>query len=253
MNTCGWCRRVQVSARARFCGRKCRQAAFRLRRSAPYAAASDERRLVMAYADPPYPGTAKKYYGDHPDFGGEVDHAELLSSLERRRTSGEIAGWALSTSSKALGNVLSLMPASAIEADYKLCSWHKMVGAGDGKRHDFWEPLIVIPGRPWRNGFQNVLAAAPARLGGEKLVGRKPIRFCAWLFDALGMSPGDDLDDIFPGTGGVLRAWLHLSSRSSATPRGLGDTSAGAVAGVLQVAAVPLALGELESRRFSCP
>jgi hypothetical protein len=31
--------------------------------------------------------------------------------------------------------------------------------------------------------------------------------FCFWLFDLMGMKPGDDLVDLFPGTGGVMRAW----------------------------------------------
>jgi hypothetical protein len=30
--------------------------------------------VKIAYADPPYPGQAKKHYGDHPDYAGEVDH-----------------------------------------------------------------------------------------------------------------------------------------------------------------------------------
>jgi hypothetical protein len=34
------------------------------------------RPLRLAYADPPYPGKARLYQ-DHPDYGGEVDHAEL--------------------------------------------------------------------------------------------------------------------------------------------------------------------------------
>lgn len=258
---CAWCRRDQVGPRARFCSRKCRQAAFRLRRSAPSAQLSSCR-LVMAYADPPYPGLSRKYYGDHPDFAGEVDHAALLSRLESRRQAGQIAGWALSTSSKALGYVMSLVPASAREA-VKICSWHKHVGPGDGQRHDFWEPVIVVPGRPWRLGFRNVLCAATARGGHDKLVGRKPILFCSWLFDALGMSPGDELDDIFPGTGGVATAWAELSSRSSTTsldPRGVdgmslgaravGDTSSGAgVAGVLRDAVVtrPRDVGDVSS------
>jgi len=55
----------------------------------------------------------------------------------------------------------------------------------------------------------------PARFGGE-LPGRKPIAFCAWLFDCLGMVPGDTLDDLFPGTGIVARAWGELSSRKCA-------------------------------------
>jgi hypothetical protein len=32
------------------------------------------------------------------------------------------------------------------------------------------------------------------------------------LFDALGMMPGDELDDLFPGTGIVSRAWAELGA-----------------------------------------
>lgn len=37
--------------------------------------------MRIAYADPPYPGCAH-LYKDHPDYGGEVDHVELLQRLE---------------------------------------------------------------------------------------------------------------------------------------------------------------------------
>jgi hypothetical protein len=37
--------------------------------------------------------------------------------------------------------------------------------------------------------------------------GAKPAAFCWWLFDLLGALPGDDLVDLFPGSGGVARAW----------------------------------------------
>ena len=50
----------------------------------------------------------------------------------------------------------------------------------------------------------------PARGGGD-LIGRKPLAFCAWLFEAMGMLPGDELVDLFPGTGIVGRAWAELS------------------------------------------
>lgn len=36
--------------------------------------------MRFAYADPPYPGKARKYYGAHPDFAGEVDHAALIAA-----------------------------------------------------------------------------------------------------------------------------------------------------------------------------
>lgn len=39
--------------------------------------------MKFAYADPPYPGQARKHYGSHPDFGGEVDHSDLIAQLER--------------------------------------------------------------------------------------------------------------------------------------------------------------------------
>jgi len=49
-------------------------------------------------------------------------------------------------------------------------------------------------------------------LGGSELPGRKPIAFCAWLFDLLGMIRSDDFDDLFPGTGQVGRAWREVST-----------------------------------------
>jgi hypothetical protein len=35
----------------------------------------------------------------------------------------------------------------------------------------------------------------------------KPQAYCWWLFDALGAKPGDELVDVFPGSGAVARAW----------------------------------------------
>lgn len=57
----------------------------------------------------------------------------------------------------------------------------------------------------------------PARLGGSDLVGRKPIQFCAWLFEAVGAVPGDGFDDLYPGSGIVSAAWAEfVASRSTA-------------------------------------
>ena len=43
--------------------------------------------MRVAYADPPYPGQAKRHYGKNGDpYQGvveEVDHAELIEGLER--------------------------------------------------------------------------------------------------------------------------------------------------------------------------
>lgn len=196
---CGWCRSEleATSKRRRFCGQRCRQSAFRLRKSSELLSATN-RPLTFAYADPPYPGLAFRYYGKR-----EVNHKRLIASLEY----SDYAGWALSTSTKALRDILPLCPREA-----RVCAWVKPIGVSGKTRglHNTWEPLIVVPGRRETPGFRDWLSAQPARNGGD-LWGRKPIAFCAFLFRALGMRSGDELVDLFPGTGIVSRAWAELS------------------------------------------
>jgi hypothetical protein len=159
--------------------------------------------LRFAYADPPYPGTAKRHYGREKNFAGEVDHRELVRAL----TSSGFDGWALSTSSKALRAVLPLCPETS-----RVTAWVKPIGVPRSTygMHSTWEPLIVVPGRVLRPGRRDFLSAQPAKRGGT-LSGRKPLAFCAFLFQSLGMLPGDELVDCFPGTGIVSRAWRELS------------------------------------------
>lgn len=166
------------------------------------------------YADPPYPGRAF-LYKDQPTYGGEVDHQALLSGLEQRRLAGDIAGWALSTSKRGLRLIIErgwLPP----EADW--APWVKPLQAKPDTRgvHSRHEYVVFVPARHATPGVQDFLYAAPARLGGQDLVGRKPITFCAWLFDLLGMVPGDALEDMFPGTGVVGDAWRELGAVAGA-------------------------------------
>jgi hypothetical protein len=225
---CAWCRRVLAttvvassSSRRRFCSRRCRQAAFRLRRR---ACRDDAIRSVSPgafhYADPPYPGTSAKYYKDEPSFAGEVDFPRLLLELTTARETGACLGWALSTSAKSLRWLLPLCPPEA-----HVCPWVKPIGVSSRTYgiHTTWEPVIVVPGRRRKPGKRDWLRAMPARLEGT-LPGRKPIAFCAWLFDLLGMLPGDTLVDLYPGTGIVERAWAELSSGS---PRDASSSTAG--------------------------
>lgn len=215
--TCAWCGRAvsSWSERQIYCSQRCRQAAFRLRRrrSLEVTLAEPGR---FAYADPPYPGLSAKYYGDEPDFAGEVDHRALIASLE----AGSYTGWALSTSSKALADVLPLCPAGA-----RVCAWVKPIGVPPRTAglHSTWEPLIVVRGRQQPPGVRDWLRAQPARREAgmvRSVAGRKPLAFCAWLFDCLGMLPGDELLDLFPGSGVVGRAWASVGAD--------GDPSSGA-------------------------
>lgn len=162
------------------------------------------RPLRLAYADPPYPGNARLYQ-NHPDYGGEVDHATLIAHLTT------YDGWALSTSAAALPAVLALCPPGV-----RVAAWHK------GERPtasrwplNAWEPVIYTGGRPddpsrppGRRRVDSLVHGVSAMTTlPSRVVGAKPAAFCRWLFDLLGASPGDHFDDLFPGSGAVARAW----------------------------------------------
>jgi hypothetical protein len=201
---------VVSGSRRRFCSRKCRQAAFRLRQRHASACATASPG-AFHYADPPYPGTSAKYYRDERNYAGEVDFPRLILELTTAHQAGECLGWALSTSARSLRVLLPLCP-----PDARVCVWVKPIGVSRWTYglHNTWEPLIVVPGRRRRPGKRDWLRAMPARSEGS-LPGRKPIAFCAWLFDLLGMQPGDTLVDLFPGTGIVSRAWAELSAAAA--------------------------------------
>lgn len=175
------------------------------------------------YSDPPFPGMAWMY-ADQSTYGGEVDHPALVSRLEADYDAGRLCGFALSTSGKTLKKVLKMF-----RHDWptlRVCPWVKpqnVAARARGPVHR-WEPLIVVGGRRVPPGLQDwldepeAIRTAVARGGGSSLIGRKSQKWCAWLFDVLGMVPGDTLIDTFPGSGIVTRAWAELSSAAAARP-----------------------------------
>lgn len=203
---CEWCRDPlpKGSRRGRLtCSKRCRQAKQRFTKHVGRSEHAAEP-MRFAYADPPYPGLSRRYYGDHRDFDGEVDHVELLSRL----TVGGYDGWALSTSAAALRDVWALCP-----PETRLHVWVK----GPRKTKSYtalnaFEPVLIYGGRarsvPVVEDLSDVLL-----WGGRQhshpgaLVGMKSAPFCSWLFDLLGVCGGDTLDDFFPGSGVVERAW----------------------------------------------
>jgi hypothetical protein len=46
-----------------------------------------------------------------------------------------------------------------------------------------------------------------------RAIGAKPTTVCRWIFTLLGACPGDTLDDLFPGSDAVGRAWVALPDR----------------------------------------
>jgi len=224
---------------ARYCSTRCRQAAHRavIRRSELDVTAAPMR---FAYADPPYPGNAAIYRG-HRDYAGEVDHDELLSRLPA------YDGWALSTSARALPGVLALAVARSLPV--RVAVWTRSPRPHKTTRVvNAWEPVIYSGGRRSRGAESNgegtrgrggttsmgvsvacvdattdVLSGVTPRRRSTHpgwLVGSKPPRFCAWVFDLLGagVHPGDELDDLYPGSGIVARSWaLRVAWSGEAT------------------------------------
>lgn len=204
-DACGWCGDLlspAAPATTKFCGQRCRQSAFRARQRASLSPGHDDGPRRFAYADPPYPGFSSLYEG-HPDFAGEVDHAALVASI----MDGGYAGWALSTSAKTLRDVLPLCPPES-----RVVAWVKPIGVSSRTygMHNTWEPVIIVGGRQRRPGKRDWFSAQPAKLGGSDLIGRKPDKFCQAVFLRLGMQPGDVLDDLFPGSGAVMRSWAAV-------------------------------------------
>jgi mRNA-degrading endonuclease RelE of RelBE toxin-antitoxin system len=167
------------------------------------------RPLRLAYADPPYPGLARRYYRDHPDFAGEVDHGELLSRLQR------YDGWAQSTSVRALPMVLARCVAQGLEV--RVAAWFRGARSHALARIvTAWEPVVYAGGR--RIGLAGptvtdaLVGVVPRRRTTlpTAVIGDKPPEFCRWVFELLGAGRGDTLDDLYPGSGMVSWAWEWL-------------------------------------------
>lgn len=198
----------------RHCSKACRQAAWRFRSVCGGTSPIEQRRgrgeaRRLAYADPPYPGLAH-YYRGRPDYGGEVDHRELVSRLQ------QFDGWALSTSARALPRVLRLF-----EVDPLVAIWDRGPRKVDSYSAAIsWEPLIYKPARRVFRRAAEALPdllrheARPARSRGEaRCIGAKPPAFSVWMFQLIGAEPGDELEDLYPGSGAVGMAWAEWCRR----------------------------------------
>lgn len=158
-----------------------------------------------AYADPPYPGNAQSHYGVEAAANGrvsrEVNHRVLVGYL----CDAYPDGWALSTSSTSLRDVLQLCP-----ADVRVGAWVKPFASfKPGVNPAYcWEPVIFRGGRARRARTEATVrdwCAVNITLQ-RGVAGAKPARFTHWVLDLLGVQPGDTVDDLFPGSGGVTDA-----------------------------------------------
>lgn len=173
--------------------------------------------MRFAYADPPYPGCAKRHYANDPSGikAEEVDHAALIETLRR------FDGWALSTSASALLSVWNLCP------EARVAVWVKpFTPFRSGQRVAWaWEPVLFCGGRTGKTKSEctvrDWVAVSPPvfqRRHISRTIGEKPGEFCFWLFALLGMTRDDEFVDLFPGSGAVSRAWESFCRRPCAIP-----------------------------------
>lgn len=152
--------------------------------------------MIFAYADPPYPGNANRY----PEKQ-EVDHSLLI----KRLVNDYPDGWALSTSSTSLQAVLPMCPSGV-----RILAWVKpfaIFKPNVGVAYA-WEPVIFHGGRRRTREQPTVRDWVSVNITLRKgLVGAKPEEFCRWLMAVFNAQPGDEIRDLFPGTGVMTRVW----------------------------------------------
>lgn len=154
--------------------------------------------MRAAYADPPYPGQAKKHYSGHPDYDGEIDHRALIARLD-----SDFDAWALSTSSPALRELLPTCPSRVRIAAWvkPFATWKPTVRVAYS-----WEPVLFVTPRVAR-GAKTWDSYRGNPVMGQTVRGSKSREFCGWMFGLIGLEPDDEFHDLFPGSGAVTDAW----------------------------------------------
>ena len=165
--------------------------------------------MKIGYADPPYIGCAH-LYKDHPDYAGEVDHAALIERLE-----SEYDGWVLHAA--ATPKSMAVLGPLVEHTGARWMGWKKTFAAF--KKNVTvayaWEPVIIKAARKPVVSKRIVMrdwVECPITLK-KGLTGAKPEKVCHWAFEMVGAHPGDTLDDMFPGTGAVSKAWREWCLR----------------------------------------
>lgn len=156
--------------------------------------------MKFAYADPPYFGCGKKLYGKHHPEAAVWDSKKSHIDLIKRLVDEFSDGWALSCNPRDLAWLLPECP-----DDVRVCAWVKTFHQirPTSVQHA-WEPVILGGGRklPKRNPMVRdwMIGNATRQRG---LPGAKSAQFNRWVLDLLGFQDGDEIVDLFPGTGGM--------------------------------------------------
>jgi hypothetical protein len=167
--------------------------------------------MKFAYADPPYFGCGTKHYGDLHESAADYDRPETHRALVERLCDEFADGWALSLSAPTLRVILPMCP-----DDVRVGAWTKPFASfKPGVNPAYaWEPVIFRGGRKRTRDEATVRDFCAVNIAMKKgFPGAKPEGFCFWVFDLLGARSGDEMHDLFPGSGAVGRAWEKYQAR----------------------------------------
>lgn len=189
--------------------------------------------MRFAYADPPYLGRGEYYRAHHVDalsWNDPETHRALIARLQAEYPDG----WVLSLSERSLRTLLPMCPDAARVAAW-ITDRPRFAGKAVPVRKHF-EPVIFCGGRPYTETGnraadfiitkQEPMPAGQPRYAmvksdiraGKIFLGRKPAAFALWVLDLIGWRQGDEINDMFPGTGAVQAAWATRLT-STAEPR----------------------------------
>ncbi|MDO9381871.1 MAG: hypothetical protein Q7T86_03315 [Hyphomicrobiaceae bacterium] len=185
--------------------------------------------MKFAFADPPYLGRAEYYRAHHADamiWDDPETHRSLIARLQAEYPDG----WVLCLQERSLRTILPMCPTDARTAAW-ITDRARYAGRAVAVRRHF-EPVIFWRGRggpnraadfvftgqePMPAGTQRYAMNKSAIRAGEAFLGRKPAAFCRWVLDLLGYERGDQVDDLFPGTGAMGRVIDGLNSTGHQT------------------------------------
>lgn len=165
--------------------------------------------MLFTYADPPYLGCGK-LYAQHHEHALEWDDPERHRQLIEQLQDESPDGWALSMSVPSMQVILPMLPDNV-----RILAWVKPFAAFKKNVNpaSAWEPVALVGGRKRTDANTYMRDWVAESITMKKgLTGAKPKRFCFWLFDAANLQPGDQLLDLFPGTGTVTDAWNEYST-----------------------------------------
>lgn len=167
--------------------------------------------MKLAFADPPYLGCGKLYADQHPDalaWDSPQTHFDLIDRLLDEYP----MGWALCCHEPSLDILRNHL--RALGRPCRTGIWVKPFASFKPNVNPAyaWEAVIFRGGRPFTREDDTVRDWVSANITLKRgLTGAKPRDFCRWVIGLMNAQPGDQFDDLFPGTGAFTAAWRDFA------------------------------------------